>query len=70
MTREARLETDFIALYRGQTVAGARIVAITADPEIVHRLFCELAGDSEPSVGAHRPRRDENILSIVRGNEE
>ncbi len=38
------MQTDFIALYRGQTVAEARLIALTADPEIVHRFMHELVG--------------------------
>ena len=41
------LQTDFLALYRGQTVAEARLVAITAEPEIVARFVRELAGEAE-----------------------
>ena len=64
------MATDFIALYRGQTVAGARIVAVTADPEIVRRFFLELVGDSEPKDEAHKPYRFEPVLSVVQGDEE
>ncbi len=39
------MQTDFIALYRGQTVAEARLLALSADPEIVSRFVRELAGE-------------------------
>jgi hypothetical protein len=41
------VQTDFIAIYRGQTVSGARIIAITADPAIVCRFLRELTGGAE-----------------------
>jgi hypothetical protein len=44
------VQTDFIALYRGQTVAEARLVAVTAEPDIVSRFVRELAGEvTEPN---------------------
>jgi hypothetical protein len=43
--------TTFIAIYRGDTVAGARIVAMTADPEIVQDLATRLLGDSPGQHG-------------------
>jgi len=41
------VQTDFIALYRGQTVSEARIIAITAEPEIVSRFVRELIVGTE-----------------------
>jgi hypothetical protein len=34
--------TNFIALYRGETVSGAQIVALSADPEIVKEFAARL----------------------------
>ena len=45
------MHTDFIALYRGQTVAEARLVAVTAEPEIVSRFVRELSGEMGPTEG-------------------
>lgn len=39
--------TDFVALYRGQTVAEAELVAVSAEKRLVRRFFMELLGDSE-----------------------
>jgi hypothetical protein len=39
--------TNFIALYRGRTVAESHLVAVTAEPEIVARFVRELTGDAE-----------------------
>jgi hypothetical protein len=40
--------TDFIALYRGRTVSEAELVAVSAEPCLVHRFFTELVGKQEP----------------------
>ena len=34
--------TSFIALYRGETVSGARIVALIADPQLVRDFAARL----------------------------
>jgi hypothetical protein len=48
--------TDFVALYRGRTVAEAEIVAVTAEPRIVRMLFAELLGEeSNQSERTLRP---------------
>lgn len=39
--------SDFIALYRGQTVAEAELVALTAEPRLVQRFFSEMLGAPE-----------------------
>ncbi len=51
------LQTDFLALYRGQTVAEARLVAITAEPKIVARFVRELAGEAEGAEEQREPLR-------------
>ncbi len=57
---------DFIALYRGQTVAEARLVAVTAEPEIVSRFVRELTGETEnPEEQAER-----GLLQVVRRDDE
>ena len=38
--------TSFIALYRGETVSGARIVALSADPQIVRDFAARLIESS------------------------
>ena len=54
------MQTNFIALYRGQTVAEARLVAITAEPEIVGRFVDELTGQA-----AHRDDQRRAPLGLV-----
>lgn len=46
---------DFVALYRGRTVAEAELVAVSAESRLVRRFFTELLGEQErdqDSVGA------------------
>lgn len=54
--------TTFVALYRGQTIGKARIIAVSSDPQIVHHVAAELlreeqplspdSGDSDPIMSA------------------
>ena len=44
--------TSFIALYRGETVSEARIVALSADPQLVRDFAARLLeSPSEPHTG-------------------
>lgn len=44
--------TSFIALYRGKTVSGARIVALSADPQLVRDFAARLLeSPPEPHTG-------------------
>jgi hypothetical protein len=45
--KEVQVETSFLALYRGETVSGARIVALSADPQLV-RDFAAYLMESPP----------------------
>ena len=56
---------DFVALYRGPTVAEAELVAVSAEQRIVRRLFAELLGESEPESEAD-VRKQPPILEVVR----
>ena len=45
--------TSFIALYRGETVSGARIVALSADPQLVRDFAARLLeSPPEPPTGS------------------
>lgn len=58
--------TSFIALYRGETVSGARLVALTADPEMVRDFTAKLlSGDPEPEEG-----RQEGLRLVEVGRED
>jgi len=55
--------TTFVALYRGQTVAGARLVAVSADPQLVGAVASELLQASPARTGGADP-----VLSpLIRG---
>jgi hypothetical protein len=62
--------STFVALYRGATVADARLVAVSADPEIVADLSARLlqtgpADDGDPVVeNLERGRRA--ALKLIR----
>ena len=59
--------TTFIAVYRGDTVAGARIVALSADHEIVRDLAARLLESAperyeEPESGDRDERRTMRVV--------
>jgi hypothetical protein len=62
------VQTNFIALYRGRTVAGARLVAVTAEPNIVDRFLRELTGEADEEN--RDTLIDREPLRIVQGDEE
>ena len=51
--------TSFLALYRGETVSGARIVALSADPRLVRDFAARLL-ESPPQrhPGSEPPSED------------
>ena len=58
---------EFVALYRGQTVGDAKLVALSAEPRIVHTFFNELLGDPEQTEESPRTNLecDSRILKPV-----
>jgi hypothetical protein len=64
--------TTFIAIYRGDTVAGARIVAMTADPEIVQDFATRLLGDPPCQDGPEVAGKDaqRQLLRVVEAEGE
>lgn len=48
--------TTFVALYRGETIGGARLVAVSADPSVVsyvaNRLITDQQASDDPAIGA------------------
>ena len=60
------MQTDFVALYRGTTVAEARLVAVTAEPGIVEQVIYALIGKEKPTEA---PDTDgEEPLRLVRSS--
>ena len=61
--------TNFIALYRGSSIAGARLIAVSSEPEIVDRFLRVLAGATdEPEE--RDDFRDREPLRLVERDEE
>jgi hypothetical protein len=59
---------DFVALYRGRTVAEAELIALAAEPHLVRRFFAELLGEVEAEKQvADKPDRHKTLaLEVVR----
>jgi hypothetical protein len=57
--------SEFVALYRGRTVSGAELVAVSAEPRLVRKFFAELLGENEKSEPSEEPRTA--TLELVRG---
>ncbi len=55
--------TTFIALYRGQTVSDARLVAVSADPRLVGAVAAELLQQKQAEQGGD----DAVLASLARG---
>ena len=63
--RRMRL-ADFVALYRGRTVAEAELVAVSAEQRLVRRFFTELLGGLETNSGDSDAEREPTVLEVVR----
>jgi hypothetical protein len=60
---------SILALYRGQTVAEAKLVAVTAEPDIISRFARELIGEAA-ELEQDAEFSDGGPLRLVRGDEE
>lgn len=60
---------DFVALYRGRTVAEAELVAVSAAPSLVCRFFTELLGESEAKQMTEGRGDVTAVLSVVPSDE-
>ncbi len=61
--------TDFIALYRGKTVAEAELVAVSADTQLVRRFFAHLLGEhTEDEETRVLEANHQAVLELVRGD--
>jgi hypothetical protein len=63
--RGGRDLADFVALYRGRTVAEAELVAVSAEKDLVRRFFAELLGESE-AESENDTCKQSPVLEIVR----
>jgi hypothetical protein len=57
--------TSFIALYSGETVSGARLVALTADPGLVRDFGTRLLNGEEPQTGGGQDEDRAGGLRLV-----
>ena len=57
---------DFIALYRGRTIAEAELVAVSAEQGLVRRFFAELLGEPETDSKGREAERLPAIIEVVR----
>ncbi len=60
---------DFVALYRGRTVAEAELVAVSAAPSLVRRFFAELLGEPEAKQTIEDRGHPTAVLTVVPGDE-
>lgn len=60
--------TAFIALYRGETVSAAQLIAVTADPTLVRDFAAKLVSDN-PGPDEDR-RRDLRLVEAGREDEQ
>ena len=67
------METSFLALYRGETVSGARIIALSADPAIVREFTARLLENnprSREELGPHDGDERRQALRVVRDGKD
>jgi hypothetical protein len=62
--------TDFVALYRGRTVSEAELVAVSAEPQVVHRLIKELLGERQTREELEKETRMRTLESIRGGGRD
>ncbi len=60
---------DFVALYRGRTVAEAELVAVSAAPSLVRRFCAELLGEPEVKRTTEDCGHATAVLTVVPGDE-
>ena len=58
--------SDFIALYRGRTVAEAELVAVSAEPRLVRQFLAELLGKVENPPSTEDLEHAPLALGVVR----
>ena len=57
--------TAFIALYKGRTITEAELVAVSAEPCLVHRFFTELLCEQEPEQDLEIAEHAAPVLEVV-----
>ena len=59
---------DFVALYRGRTVAEAELIAVSAEPRLVRRFFSALLGDLEAKEETEKPKHTSPTREVLHGD--
>ena len=59
---------DFVALYRGRTVAEAELIAVSAEPRLVRRFFSALLGDLEAKEETENPEHTSPTREVLHGD--
>ncbi len=57
---------DFVALYRGRTVAQAELIAVSAESSLVRKFCAELLGEREREPDDTRGEQPARVLEAVR----
>ena len=66
------MPTSFIAVYRGETISGARLIAISADPALVNQVTSQIletypeASEDDPVVECVESGR-RRALHLIKG---
>lgn len=60
--------TNFIALYRGESVATAKLIAVSSEREVVGRFLRELAGETPTEGSDVEDRNGREPLTVIRGD--
>ncbi|PLS87171.1 MAG: hypothetical protein CYG60_03355 [Actinobacteria bacterium] len=60
---------DFVALYRGRTVAEAELVAVSAAPSLVRRFIAEFLGEPEAKQTTEDCTHATAVLTVVPDDE-
>jgi hypothetical protein len=67
------VSTTFLALYRGESVNAAKLVALTAQPELVRELAARMLAEPEDEadpVTAELERGRRRALQVINGMED
>jgi hypothetical protein len=59
---------DFVALYRGRTVAEAELIAVSAEPRLVRRFFSALLGDLEAKEETENLKHTSPTREVLHGD--
>lgn len=62
--------TNFIALYRGESVATAKLIAVSSEREVVGRFLRELAGERSAEDFDVEERNGREPLTVIQGDGE